>query len=74
MIRSKRNLILMFLTVLVCGFVSCIGEIDDFDVPTTTSGSSLCPTTKACGCSNKRKAQCNTVCCKWTVGKGCGCK
>lgn len=33
-----------------------------------------CPTTSACGCSSKNKADCNTDCCAWTVGQGCGCK
>lgn len=41
----------------------------------TGSGSgSGCPTTAACGCSGKTKAQCSGPCCKWTVGSGCGCK
>jgi len=40
------------------------------------SGSSGgCPTTSACGCSGKNKTPCqNDPCCKWTTGKGCGCK
>jgi len=34
-----------------------------------------CPTTNACGCSGKNKAPCEAdPCCKWTTGKGCGCK
>lgn len=33
-----------------------------------------CPTTSSCGCSNKNKADCNSPCCSWVVGKGCGCK
>lgn len=39
------------------------------------TGGSKCPTTNACGCSGKNKAPCEAdPCCKWTVGKGCGCK
>jgi hypothetical protein len=33
----------------------------------------LCPSTAACGCSGKRKADCNSSCCSWVVGQGCGC-
>lgn len=36
-------------------------------------GSSGCPTTSSCGCSNKTQSQCGSPCCKWTVGSGCGC-
>ncbi len=33
-----------------------------------------CPTTANCGCSGKRKAQCQQdPCCKWIVGEGCKC-
>ncbi len=33
-----------------------------------------CATTSNCGCSNKRKAECeNDPCCKWVVGSGCEC-
>ena len=27
-----------------------------------------------CGCSGRRKSECSTTCCKWTVGSGCGCR
>jgi hypothetical protein len=41
---------------------------------TTTGNTSGCPTTAACGCSGKKKAECeSSPCCKWTVGSGCGC-
>ena len=41
----------------------------------TIDDSSGCPTTAACGCSNKSKADCELdYCCKWTVGQGCGCR
>lgn len=46
-------------------------------VPATSlpaTKSSSCPTTAACGCSKLRKAECNTSCCKWTVGEGCNCR
>lgn len=33
-----------------------------------------CPTTSACGCSSKSKADCQAdICCAWTVGEGCDC-
>jgi hypothetical protein len=38
-----------------------------------SSGNTGCPTTAACGCSNKTQSQCGGTCCKWTVGSGCGC-
>jgi len=38
------------------------------------SPSGECPNTSSCGCSNKRKADCNTNCCAWVVGQGCGCR
>ena len=33
-----------------------------------------CPNTSNCGCSNKRKAECNTSCCAWVVDDGCKCR
>lgn len=33
-----------------------------------------CPPTRNCGCSNLRKADCQTVCCTWIVGDGCRCR
>lgn len=40
-----------------------------------STGGGGCPTTNACGCSGKNKTPCqNDPCCKWTTGKGCGCK
>lgn len=38
--------------------------------------SNPCPTTSACGCSAKTKAECDaaTDCCKWITGQGCDCK
>lgn len=38
------------------------------------NGITVCPSTAACGCSNLRKAECNTLCCAWTVGEGCDCR
>ncbi|GAA4278582.1 excalibur calcium-binding domain-containing protein [Aquimarina mytili] len=33
-----------------------------------------CASTSNCGCSNKRKAECeNDPCCRWVVGEGCKC-
>lgn len=37
-------------------------------------GGSGCPTTSNCGCSNKKKSQCDSDCCKWVTGSGCKCK
>jgi len=37
-------------------------------------GGSNCPTTSNCGCSNKKKDQCSSSCCKWVTGRGCVCK
>ena len=36
-------------------------------------GTSGCPTTANCGCSNKSQALCASSCCKWVVGSGCKC-
>ncbi|AKQ64559.1 hypothetical protein A176_001471 [Myxococcus hansupus] len=34
-----------------------------------------CPSTSACGCSNKNKSACGgDPCCRWVVGSGCGCR
>lgn len=34
-----------------------------------------CPTTANCGCSRKRKTECQgDPCCQWIVGEGCRCK
>ena len=33
-----------------------------------------CPDSAACGCSNLNKSECNTSCCSWVVGDGCGCR
>lgn len=32
-----------------------------------------CPTTANCGCSNRRKAECESNCCRWVIGQGCRC-
>ena len=37
-------------------------------------GGTNCPTTSNCGCSNKKKDQCASSCCKWVTGTGCVCK
>lgn len=37
-------------------------------------GSTGCPTTSNCGCSNKSKSVCESACCKWVVGTGCVCR
>lgn len=35
----------------------------------------MCPSTSACGCSNKNKSACGgDSCCRWVVGSGCGCR
>lgn len=34
-----------------------------------------CLSSSNCGCSGKTKSVCDSdICCKWTVGSGCGCK
>ena len=33
-----------------------------------------CPDSASCGCSNLNKDDCNTSCCSWVVGDGCGCR
>lgn len=37
-------------------------------------GGNGCPTTANCGCSNIKKADCPSSCCKWIVGTGCKCR
>jgi hypothetical protein len=51
-------------------------DSDDDGIACNESGNevTVCPTTAACGCSNLRKDECNTPCCSWTVGEGCGCR
>lgn len=57
---------LIFLTIII---FSCKKQ-------NSNTSTANCPTTSACGCSAKNKAECeaSTDCCKWTVGQGCGCK
>ncbi|MFP2961253.1 excalibur calcium-binding domain-containing protein [Myxococcus sp. 1LA] len=39
------------------------------------NGVRWCPSTSACGCSNKNKSACGgDPCCRWVVGSGCGCR
>ena len=64
--------IIMFFLVLVVLVISCKKE-EESTYTNTPSGTD-CPTTSACGCSNLNQADCNTACCAWTVGQGCGCR
>lgn len=57
----KLNLLLLAFSLTT--FISC-----------SKDSTPNCPTTAACGCSNKNKSECETdPCCKWTVGQGCDC-
>lgn len=59
----------------------CLGELDhDNDglacehiLTGGGGGTSGCPTTANCGCSNKTMAECSGPCCRWIVGTGCRC-
>jgi hypothetical protein len=59
----------------------CYGELDhDSDLIACEDnfagggGTTNCPTTSNCGCSNKNKDVCESSCCKWVVGDGCKCR
>lgn len=47
---------------------------DHFKSSPGNTGNDGCPKTSNCGCSNKRKAECESKCCKWVVGEGCKCR
>ena len=70
--KTKENILAIALVAIV--FLTCV--ITACEKDDDSGGSSSCPTTAACGCSAYNKVDCNahTLCCKWTVGQGCGCK
>ena len=53
----------------------CTPDWPDYGGGGGSSGTTTidCPTSAACGCSNKNKDECFGPCCQWYVGEGCNC-
>lgn len=56
------------LLILITVFTSCLDGVG-------VNNSRDCHKFSECGCTKYNKSDCEKdICCKWKVGKGCGCR